>query len=260
MLVSYDSAAIDRIEIISGGSTTTLQKEGNIWMMTEPMRAAAESKLVQDAIGKGRSLRVHGLVSSNPQKQAMFQVDSTATLIRICEKENVRAAFRLGKPGTTYTETYVRREGDNDVYLIDGMIVPTFARQPRDWRDKAILSLTPGKIHTVQFHYGRDTTFTLALHDSIWRVDGEPATDNAVREFLASLAAFQSDDFVDTTLSTLPPLAAMLDVDGTQIGFHRAPGANMYTVITSRSTQVYTVYSWRADQVLKRKNNFTAQQ
>ena len=258
MLVTYDSAAIDRLDIASPAGSITIEKEGSTWMLTAPLRAVAASKSVLSAIGKARSLRMKSLVSSNPQKQGMFQVDSAGTLVRLYEKGTERAAFRVGKPGTTYTETYVRREGDNGVYLTDGMIGQTFSHTPRDWRDKAILSLTPETIRTVRFHYG-DTTFTLSMQDSIWRVDGQPATEYVVRGFLSALASLQCDEFVDTTLSVIPPVVGMLDVDGVQVGFHRNPGGNMLTVITSRSMQVYEVYPWRAEQVLKRKKDFIAQ-
>jgi hypothetical protein len=259
MLVSYDSAAIDRIDILSRGSAVTLEKQGSAWMLTAPIRATAESKGVQSALGTGKSLKISSLVSSNPQKQGLFQVDSTGTLVRLYEKGTERAAFRIGKPGPTYTETYVRREGSTDVYLTNAMVAGAFNRQARDWRDKAILSLAQESIRTVRFHYG-DTTFTLSLQDTLWRVDGEPASDYVVRGFLASLATLQCDEFNDSGLTSMPPVVGMLDVDGVQVGFHRTPDAPMLTVITSRTPQIFEVYPWRAEQVLKRKKDFLTAQ
>jgi len=52
----------------------------------------------------------------------------------------------------------------------------------------------------------------------------------------------------------------MIDVDGIQIGFHRTPNAPMLTVITSRTPQIFEVYPWRAEQVLKRKKDFLTAQ
>lgn len=255
VLAAYDSAAIDRMDIVTRTESISLQKEGSVWMLTAPLRAPADARSIQSAIGQGKTVRLSSLISSNPEKQALFQVDSTGTLIRMYEKGMERAAFRIGKPGPGYTDTYVRREGDAGVYLASGMLAQFFGKSSRDWRDKAILSLTPETIRSVRFHYG-DTTFTLQAQDSLWSVDGVPAAEHTVRSFLSSLAAFQADEFVDTALTGIPPLVGMLDVDGTQLGFHRVPGDNMLTVITSRTTQVYRIYAWRADQVLKRKHDF----
>jgi hypothetical protein len=255
VLVRYDSASVDRMDILLPSGMVTLVREGDRWMLIAPLRAPADQHAVRAAIGQGTSLRLKALVSSNPAKQHLFQLDSTSTLVRFSAKGSEVAAFRTGKPGPTYTETYVRKEGSQDVYLTDGMLSVVFAKPPRDWRNKAILDLRAEDIHSVAFHYG-DTTFTLSKTDSSWVVDGEPATEYAVRGFLASLASLQCDDFIDTALTSIPPLVGMLDMNGMQVGFHQKPGDPMLTVITSTTTQIYAVYGWRGEQVLKRRADF----
>lgn len=257
-LVTYDSAAIDRIDITANTGSVTLQKEGSAWTITSPIRGAADEQAVLAALGKGKGIVLKGVVSANPQKQSLFQVDSSGTLVRVSEKGTERAAFRIGKAGSTYTETYVRREGSDEVFLADGMLSYIFARQIRDWRDKSIFKAPMETITAVRFLYG-DTTFTLALQDSVWRVDGTaPATDHVVRSFLSSLTNLQCDNFVEPAPATLPPLVGSLDIGGTLIRFHRDPGAPSYTVVTSGRVQVYEVFSWKADQLLKRRADFVA--
>ncbi len=259
LLFTYDSVSVDRIDIVAPTGNIELRKEGSGWMLTAPLRAPADIRGVEAAVGKGKSIKLSSLISSNPQKQELFQVDSTGTLVRIYGAGAERAAFWIGKPGSPATDTYVRREGDTDVFLAEGMLGHFFSKPVRDWRDKAILSLTPEAIHSVRFHYG-DTTFTLSMQDTVWRVDDAPVKDDVVRSFLSSLATLQCDEFIDTPLPAIPPLLGVLDVDGVQLGFHLTPGNTMVTVITSRNTQVYEMYTWRAEQVLKRKKDFVAGQ
>jgi hypothetical protein len=255
VLVSYDSAAVDRMDISTPSGTVSLVREGDAWMIASPIRARADHRLVAAAIGQGRSLKLKAHVSSNPAKQQLFQIDSASSLVRVFAKGAEVAAFHVGKPGPTYTETYIRREGSKDVFLTDGMLSMVFARPARDWRNKSLLALRPEDIKAVQFHYG-DTTFALSRMDSTWSVDGTPAPEYSVRGFLASLSALQCDDFIDTTIAAMPPREGMIEVNGTQIAFHRKPGDTMYTVIASNGPQVYTMYAWRAEQVLKRKKDF----
>jgi hypothetical protein len=254
-LVAYDSTAIDRIEISSAAAATTLQLEGNGWMMTAPLHVKADDAGIHQLLGKGKAISLKALVSSNPQKQSVFQVDTSGTLVRMFEKGTQRAAFRIGKNGPGYTETYVRREGSNDVFLADGMLVTYFVKQPRDWRDKAILRLPMEGMKNIRYQYG-DTTFTLAFQDSAWKVDGLPPAEQPVRNVLGSLAMFSADDFVDTTITAPPPLTAVIDIEGSQLRFHRDPLTNNYFVISSVGPQVYVVQGWHAAQVLKRKNEF----
>lgn len=258
VLVSYDSAAVDRMDILMPSGTVSLVREGDRWMLTTPLRATADPHAVNAAIGQGRNLKLKTLISSNPAKQQLFQVDSTATLVRISTQGTEAAAVRIGKPSPTYTETYVRKEGSNDVYIVEGMLGAVFGRSARDWRNKAILGLRSEDIRTVRFLYG-DTTFTLSRADSIWMVDGDPVSAYTMRGFLASLSSLQCDDFVDTTVATMPPLAGMIEVNGTQVRFHQRPGDQMLTVLASNSTQVFSMYAWRGEQVLKRKPAFLAQ-
>jgi hypothetical protein len=257
VLVSYDSAAVDRMDVLASSGTVSLTREGDAWMIASPIRARADQRLVAAAIGQGRSLRLKTLVSSNPAKQQLFQIDSSSALVRMFAKGSEVAAFHVGKPGPTYTETYIRREGSKDVFLTDGMLSMVFAKPARDWRNKALLSLRPEDVRSVQFQFG-DTTFALSRADSMWQVDGMPASEYVVRGFLASLTSMQCDDFIDTTLAAMPPREALLEVNGVQLAFHRKPGDAMYTVIASTGLQVYTMYAWRAEQVLKRRQDFVS--
>jgi hypothetical protein len=252
-LVSIDSTAVDKLVITSATGSVTLEKDGTRWMLTAPMRLPADEASVNSAVSKGAHLALKGIVSSNPQKQTLFQVDSTATLVRVYEKGTETAAFRIGKPGSTYTETYVRREGSNDVYVADGLLTYVFAKAVRDWRDKTIFKTAQENIKSARFQYG-DTTFTLAFQDSAWRIDGQPTQDYAVRGLIGSLANFQADDFIDTTVAVMPPVSAVIDVEGVQLRFHLNK-ANNYFVASSRTQQLFEVQGWHAQQVLKRKKD-----
>jgi len=252
-LVSYDSAAVDRIEITSAANSVVLARQGSRWMVEAPLTAPADESVVGSAIGKGASIRLKSLVSSNPEKQALFQVDSTSTLVRIFDHGTERAAFRIGKMGSSYRDTYVRREGSNDVYLADGVLTYVFSKPVRDWRDRSIFRTDQSSIQEVDFRYG-DTTFTLMRADTLWTINGATANDNTVRSFLTSLSSFQADGFVDSSAALGNP-EAQIQVGSTTLSFFRA-GTDKYTVRSSASKQLYEIYNWRANQLLKRERDF----
>jgi hypothetical protein len=262
-LVDYDSLAVDKIEIRSSKGTVILEKEGGIWNLISPVKYRADETTVTTAIGKGRSLDLSSLVSTNPQKQELFKVDSLGTLVNVYEKGEERASFRIGKASSfrigktssSFTETYVKREGSDDVYLAAGNLAPTFDRQVKDWRDKTIFKSFKDNITNVKFQYG-DTTFLLTFQDSVWRVDGDSAVESKVSSFLGSLANFQTDEFVDSDLSKIPKPTGSVEVEGTQIRYHFNKDSDKYYVQTSRSSQWFEINSWKAKQILKRKKAF----
>jgi hypothetical protein len=254
-LVQYDSASVDRLEITSAQGHIVLARQGSRWMVEDPISAPADEAAVGTAIGKGAAIRLKSLVSSNPEKRFLFQVDSTATLVRIFDHGTERAAFRIGKLGTSYRDTYVRRENSDDVYLADGVLTYVFAKPARDWRDRTIVRIDQEAIQSVEFRYG-DTTFTLLREDTVWTVGGNRAAESTVRSFLASLSSMQADGFVDSAAAT-GPVEAEITVGSTQLKFIRA-GADKFQVRSSTTPQVFEIYNWRANQLLKRERDFRA--
>jgi hypothetical protein len=255
VLVSYDSAAVDKMEIRSSVGSVVLEKEAAKWILTAPVKYRADDAAVTAAVGKGKALEISSLVSANPEKQKVFQVDSTGTLVKIYAGGAEKAVFRVGKPSSSYTETYVRQEGSNDVYLAAGILSSTFGRQVKEWRDKTIFKIDEDKIRSVKFQYG-DTTFTLAFQDSLWHIGKDSVGQPTVKSFLTSLSNFQTDEFVDSLPSNLPKLMAGIEAEGTQIRFHYVKEGNKYYVQTSQSPQWFEVQNWKASQVLKRKKDF----
>lgn len=252
MLAAYDSAAVDRLVITGPRGTVTLEQQAGRWMVKEPLEYPADQTAVTAAVGKGRSLALTGLVSSNPEKQSLFQLDSTGTLVRVFEHGTEKAAFRIGKPSSSYQETYVRAEGSNDVYVAREMLTSVFSRGVKDWRDKAVLGVSTRTLTSIAYRYG-DTTFVLALRDSVWVLDGTPAAQPAVPPLLNALANLQCDEFVDTPVTAPPKLSATIATNDVEIRFHQLPGSTTYLVQNSGSGRWFEIQQWKAEQVLKRK-------
>ena len=253
MLVDYDSTGVDKLELISPAGSVVLEKEAGTWMLTAPIKFKADENAVTAAVGRGRKIELSSLVSTNPEKQNLFQVDSTGTLVRVYEKGSLKAAFHVGKASSSFTDTYVRLDGSTNVQLANEVITSYFNKQPKDWRDKTIFKTDEGKIRSVRFQYG-DTTFSLSLQDSIWRVQKDSANQAVIKPLLTALANIQTDNFIDSLPATLPRLTAIVGVEGTQIRFYRKEDSK-YLVQTSQSPQWFELQSWRATSLLKRKKD-----
>ena len=150
MLVHYDSTSVDKLEFISPTGSVVLERLAGVWMLTSPVRYKADETAVASAVGKGRTIEYTSLVSTNPEKQRLFQVDSAGTLVKVYEKGVRTAAFHIGKASSSFTETYVRLEGSNDVRLANEVLSSYFVKQPKEWRDKTIFKIDEGKIKNVK--------------------------------------------------------------------------------------------------------------
>jgi hypothetical protein len=254
-LVEYDSSAVDKIEIRSPSVTAVIEREGGVWMVTAPLHYRADDATVASTLSSGKRMEIKGLVSSNPQKRSVFQVDSSGTLVRIFEHGAEKTVFWIGKPSPSYTETYVRREGSNDVYLASGLFSSNFSRRTNEWRDKTIFKTDQDAIPAVTLRFG-DTTVALTRQDSVWKIGDDVAKTDIVRGFIGALVNLQADDFVDTAVQAMPPLTLQIEVGGTQLRLYRMKEGDRFYVQSSAMPQLFEVYNWRASQLIKRKKDF----
>lgn len=253
MLASYDSTAIDKLELVAPSKTVVLEKQAGVWMLTSPIRYRADQTSVASAVGRGRRIELKSLVSTNPENQKLFQVDSTGTLVNVYANGALKAAFIVGKQSNSFTENYVRLSGSNNVQLTNEVISSYFNKQPKDWRDKTVFKTDESNIKNVTFQYG-DTTFALTMQDSLWRVGRDSANQTAVKPLLTALANIQADDFIDSAFTPPPKPTAIIGVEGTQIRFYKND-ASKYFVQTSQSPQWFEVQGWRTTNILKRKKD-----
>jgi hypothetical protein len=73
--------------------------------------------------------------------------------------------------------------------------------------------------------------------------------------FLTSLADFQTDEFVDSMITVMPKLSAVIEAGGTQLRFYKRTDGKYY-VQSSATPQWFAVHDWKANNLLKRKRDF----
>ena len=249
-----DSLAVDRIEIKGLGNSLILQKKGVEWYLQSPVTYRADQSAVARCLHDTKILEVKNVVSNKPEKHSMFQVDSMGTLITIFEKGAEKVAFVLGKPTSTYSEMYARRSGSNDVLILSGASPSVFSRPAKEWRDKTILSTVRDLIKEIRYQYG-DTTFVLAFKDSAWTIGKDSTQESVVNNLLSSLSNVQADDFIDTLMQRPPKITAQIAYAGTQLSFFFLKQGEKYLVQSSASPQWFEMLSWRANEILKRKQD-----
>ncbi|MGB2866898.1 MAG: DUF4340 domain-containing protein [Bacteroidota bacterium] len=252
LLAQIDSIAVDKFEVKAPDRSVVLEKKGSEWFVESPMHFRADQGNVASAIHQFKILEGKGIVSSNPDKYSLFQVDSTGTLVKVYEHGAEKLSLVIGKATSTYTDTYVRVANSKDVVLAEGAFGYVLSRPLKDWRDKTILTTPRESIKDVKFQYG-DTTFVLGEKDSVWMIGKDSTQLTAVSSLLGSLASVQADDFLDSTLA--PKLMAQISFNGNQIRFAFKKEKGKYYVQSGSSPQWYVLESWKATQLLKRKKD-----
>jgi hypothetical protein len=101
----------------------------------------ADSASVASVMEKLAVMKMDELISKNPEKQEVFEVDSVkGTLVEVWDSKNKSIGkFRIGKSGPDWSSHFVRMIGSDDVYSVSGSIKYAFFTDNNRWRDKAVL-------------------------------------------------------------------------------------------------------------------------
>ncbi len=97
----------------------------------------ADPAVVIRAIDTLLALPIKSPVSTNPDKHALFEITDEALLVTLLDSQNKKlGAVYVGKQGTTPFSTYVRRQGENDVFLVSQDLSSLFKQTLDEWKPK----------------------------------------------------------------------------------------------------------------------------
>lgn len=121
----------------------------------------ADQTLVESMFTAIEKMDVGSAVSHHPDQHHQFQVGKLGLQVRALNAAGEKVLhFYVGKQGQDYFSTYVRRDGEDDVYLVREQLLGRFPAALDVWRDKVVWSVNPDAIHAVEVER-RDGGFVL---------------------------------------------------------------------------------------------------
>ena len=199
-LVSMSPEKVQRFEVTREGQTTVIARTDDGWRITAPIDAPADGDMVDGAVTMLATLISDGVISSNPDKAPLFEVDpehgiGVAFYGEGADTPLVR--YTVGKLAPGFTHTYVTLEGSHDVHRVKGPIRFQLQKDVSSWRDRSVLRFDPVAVSRLAF-FG-DETLDLTRADDGWRVAGDDAVapDGAVQPILKYLSTLRALSFED---------------------------------------------------------------
>jgi hypothetical protein len=192
----YKIAKAKEIIIVSSSNQAHLVLAPTGWIVKKDS-FPADTAEVSKILGHIDSLTTQTLVSSNPQKQAKFEVDTTkAVRVKVVAQDTV-VDLMLGKAGPDYNSTYFRAFKSDKVYLYKKGIKWQFDKADDRWRDTYVLRLSKDEVSTINLKYP-DAELELAKGaDGTWRVSKPQdygAKQNDVNTMINALTSMHSSD------------------------------------------------------------------
>jgi hypothetical protein len=204
-----DTEDVTQIELSGKGNAVVLKKEGDRWMVTDPVHYPADQASVENLLEKVDELAVTNIVASNPTNHDVYEVGpDTGVLVRLMGGRNNDQrllTFYVGKLTSDFSHTYVREFGSDDVQTATGLLQGYFSKTVGAWRDRTIMALPVEEVVRVSVA-SEPANWTLARRgvipgapDAAWvmQVDGEiVAADSSRCAAVARVAAtLRATDF-----------------------------------------------------------------
>ncbi len=169
--LAVDSGMVNKITIQRLGAVVEFQKTGDDWTVSDRGKSyPTEKGTVQQLADLGHKMSVGEMISSNPEKQTLFQVDTvTGNRVTFYRDGNELASIIIGKMGADYQSTYVRKPGSDDVYPAKGNLLRLLNRPASGYRDKVLLAVDTTQIGTIGFR-SKDYDYRIGRQDSLWVV------------------------------------------------------------------------------------------
>ena len=111
------TAEVNRIEITKAGETKVMLHSGADWK-EETATISAKPETVASALAAVTKLDRKDLVSQNPSKRQIFGLDEKEAMkITLKSDSQILAQFYIGKRAQDYLSNFIRKEGEDKIYL-----------------------------------------------------------------------------------------------------------------------------------------------
>lgn len=138
-LFTLEAKDVEGLVLRRGAETVRLKREGEGWVLLEPVRARAEARAVDALVSSLTSARVEREIESNPATLADFGLDPPAAEVTLTARGQEHG-LRLGAKTPTGIWVYAQARGKPPVFLLSDLILRDAQKTPDELRDRTVLA------------------------------------------------------------------------------------------------------------------------
>ncbi|MFW0862109.1 MAG: DUF4340 domain-containing protein [Candidatus Komeilibacteria bacterium] len=185
---------VDSIEITNSEETNILLLQSGQWVLGNYNNQPVKQENVIDIFSTLNTLEIGNIVSSNPDKQSVYQVDDSGIKVVMKNGDKVVEEFVVGKNGPSWPSSYIRFSGNNDVYLVRQMLPQIFGL--KEWRELTIAQINSGLIKGLKWSNGLE----VVKEDTGWKVVNPEefvVDETKLKSVLDNLSNLEAIDIAD---------------------------------------------------------------
>ena len=266
----FDKEQVTKIEIIATDGTATLVKQDNNWVVASMDNYPADSESVAELLTKVGEFKNTQRVSTNPEKQAEFQVDSTGVEAKLMDaNDKPLVHLFVGKTTPGFLSSYVRPADANDVYVAQGYLQSVFNKGTRTWKDRTIFDFNKGTVTELNISSPEETVELRLDANGIWQMlkpEASAVNTTEVDTLLTTFSELDTDDFaeakdtlteygLDTPQSVIS--AALNDSTTATLYIGKEEEGKLYVKRDDKET-VFRLFKSNVDRLIKKSETLKA--
>ena len=267
----FDKEQVTKIEIIATDGTATLVKQDSNWVVASMDNYPADSEGVAELLTKVGEFKNTQRVSTNPEKQAEFQVDSTGVEAKLMgANDKLLAHLFVGKTTPGFLSSYVRPADVNDVYVAQGYLQSVFNKGTRTWKDRTLFDFNKGNVTELNISSPEETVELRLDANGIWQMlkpEASAVNTTEVDTLLTTFSELDTDDFaeakdnlaeygLDTPQSVIS--AALNDGTTATLYIGKEEEGKLYVKRDDKET-VFRLFKSNVDRLIKKSETLKAE-
>lgn len=255
-LAEIDTTEVSELIIMpakSRNQPVRLTKSGGWKLMKGEQALRLEQGAGTNVLRLLTSLKPERMVSKRQEKWDEFSVgDSSGTRVQVMAGSSVLADLIIGRSGFSQTAgqsyggpafTYIRVQGEPEVYAIGGFLDAQFNRAVDDWRDKSFMRIRKDSMTRIVFRYPADSSFVIDKFLGKWMNAGTPVDSTEVKTFLSGMEYRNATAFAESAPAGNPPITIVLEQAGKTLGTIEAwPTEANWTVRSSQQPETFFAF------------------
>jgi len=268
-LVEFKGDDATAVTLAYPDRTIELQKTDGTWRLLKPLDAAADQTAVRNLVNAIADCEVKKDLDKPESNLAAYGLDKPMVTITVRLKDKELPAIEVGKNTPVGFSTYVTLASDKKIRLVNSAFRSGMDKQPKDLRDKTILTFNDKDVHQVSLQ-GDGKDILLTRKDDSWRLErpaDAPADAATMRTLLSGLRAMRAVDFPSDSAQDVASYG--LNSPRLTIVLRMAKGNEEKTVLLGNATEkkdvylklageptVYTVSNWVFGDLNKSAKDF----